>query len=386
MKHERLIAAAMIAPMLWLGIGWSNHLAAQAAQPRYALDAEGIRWQKIVGAATTTYLVDRNMPFQQVLEERDGAGTVTASYVYLDDLVAAAFAGVGTRFYVYDGQMSTRHLTDNAAQVTDSSTFDAWGVTLASAGATPNNYLYTGEQFDPHLGLQYNRARYLSNSTGRFLSQDPIRGLDRDPITLHRYLYANQDPILKLDPSGEFTLLEVLTVLAFRLIEFAIRIRPTIQAITAASCLSFLITMLSLQIMESIGIQPAESDYIAASVLGLVCSLGLALLAITPQRPTPATRQPATAPVGRKGSPMNAQPGRNKPDVIKGRPYTGHAQDRMQERGFVPSVVENTIRPENAIGPGTAPGTTVYYDPVNNVSVVVNDFTGAVITAGHGRF
>src|SRR3990172_4782377 len=123
MKHERLIAAAMIAPMLWLGIGLSNHLAAQAAQPRYALDAEGIRWQKVVGGTqVTTYLVDRNQPFQQVLEERDGAGNVTASYVYLDDLVAAAFAGVGTRFCVYDGQMSTRHLTDNAANVSDSYT------------------------------------------------------------------------------------------------------------------------------------------------------------------------------------------------------------------------------------------------------------------------
>ena len=214
MKHQRLIAAVMIAPMLWLGIGWSNHLAAQAAQPKYAIDAEGIRWQKIVGGAqVTTYLVDRNLPFQQVLEERDGAGTVTASYVYLDDVVAAAFAGVGTRFYVYDGQMSTRFLTDGGANVTDSYTFDAWGVTLASAGATPNNYLYTGEQFDPHLGLQYNRARYYANGTGRFMSHDVLLGVEQDPLSLHRYLYGALDPARRTDPSGLITLVELLVVI-----------------------------------------------------------------------------------------------------------------------------------------------------------------------------
>ena len=224
MKHQRLIAAVMVGPMLWLGIGWSNHLAARAARPRYALDAEGIRWQKVVGGTqVTTYLVDRNQPFQQVLEERDGAGNVTASYVYLDDLVAAAFAGVGTRFYGYDGQMSTRFLTDTGANVTDSYTFDAWGVTLSSAGGTPNQNVYTGEQFDPQLGLQYNRARYLSNSTGRWLSRDSVQGVQSSPISLHQYLYSHAQPISLLDESGlQTSLTETIVVVAAAAIMYSL--------------------------------------------------------------------------------------------------------------------------------------------------------------------
>jgi hypothetical protein len=51
----------------------------------------------------------------------------------------------------------------------------------------------------------------------------------------------------------------------------------------------------------------------------------------------------------------------------------------MQARGIPPSVVENTIQHGQPY-PGNTPGTTVYYDPVNNVRVVTNNTTGNVIT------
>ena len=35
---------------------------------------------------------------------------------------------------------------------------------------------------------------------------------------------------------------------------------------------------------------------------------------------------------------------RNKSDYINGREYSGHALDRMQDRGILPSVVEHTIK------------------------------------------
>lgn len=53
-------------------------------------------------------------------------------------------------------------------------------------------------------------------------------------------------------------------------------------------------------------------------------------------------------PVGRSGQQThflnpNAPQPRNSPTTINGRDFSGHALDRMQERGFTPSVVENTI-------------------------------------------
>lgn len=71
----------------------------------------------------------------------------------------------------------------------------------------------------------------------------------------------------------------------------------------------------------------------------------------------------------------NAPAPRNSPTTINGRDYSGHAIDRMQERGYVTSVVENAIR----VGAST-PGTTVFTDAVNQLRVMVNSDTGRVVT------
>jgi len=81
--------------------------------------------------------------------------------------------------------------------------YDAFGNLIHSAGSTPNNYLFAGEQFDPDLGLYYSRARYLNTSTGRFWSMDTEEGRDLEPFSLHKYLYASADPVDRLDPSGK---------------------------------------------------------------------------------------------------------------------------------------------------------------------------------------
>ena len=62
---------------------------------------------------------------------------------------------------------------------------------------------YRGEQYDSDLGLYYLRARYYNPATGRFLSRDPEDGKTIDPKTLHKYLYANGDPVNRIDPKGK---------------------------------------------------------------------------------------------------------------------------------------------------------------------------------------
>jgi filamentous hemagglutinin len=82
-------------------------------------------------------------------------------------------------------------------------------------------------------------------------------------------------------------------------------------------------------------------------------------------------------PVGRSGNPMNTK-GSNLPTVIGERSYSAHAVDRMQGRGVPPSAVENTIK-AGTLYP-TKSGTTGYYDPTNNLRVIVNSKTGDVVT------
>jgi RHS repeat-associated protein len=86
--------------------------------------------------------------------------------------------------------------------VTDRYTYDAFGNQLVASGATSNVNRYMGEPFDPSLQLTYLRARYLSPVSGRFWSMDSAQGNPFDPPSLHRYLYANGDPINRFDPLG----------------------------------------------------------------------------------------------------------------------------------------------------------------------------------------
>jgi filamentous hemagglutinin len=73
---------------------------------------------------------------------------------------------------------------------------------------------------------------------------------------------------------------------------------------------------------------------------------------------------------------------RNEASWINGRYYTGHALDQMQNRGVVPSVVENALS-TGAQFP-TRAGTTGFYDAVNKIRVIVNSKTRGVVTVIRG--
>jgi RHS repeat-associated protein len=45
-------------------------------------------------------------------------------------------------------------------------------------------------------------ARYYNPATGRFMGRDPNAGYLTNPASLHKYLYANGDPINLVDPTG----------------------------------------------------------------------------------------------------------------------------------------------------------------------------------------
>lgn len=62
--------------------------------------------------------------------------------------------------------------------------------------------------------------------------------------------------------------------------------------------------------------------------------------------------------------------------------YTGHALDRMQDRGFMPSMVENTLEVGH-VSPNFPRGSK-YYDPINKIKVIVSE-NGEVITVIPGR-
>ena len=59
-----------------------------------------------------------------------------------------------------------------------------------------------GEQQDANTGFYNLRARWMNPSIGRFQSMDTYEGDQKNPLGLHKYLFGSNNPINRMDPSG----------------------------------------------------------------------------------------------------------------------------------------------------------------------------------------
>ena len=171
----------------------------------YTYDYSGNRTSKTThrsdGVTEYVKYLNDNSSLTNVLAEIGSEGSVQAYYTIGADLISQERDG-NVSVYLYDGHGSVVGLANESGVVTDTYSYDAFGNLLKYTGSTKNCYRYCGEQFDETTGLYYLRARYMDTSTGRFISQDTYQGTINDPVSLHKYLYANSNPVTYSDPSG----------------------------------------------------------------------------------------------------------------------------------------------------------------------------------------
>jgi len=172
----------------------------------YTYDAIGRRLTRTENGETTRYVYSG----WQVIEERDGTGTLQAAYTWangIDHPVRMVKDG-NTYYYQQDALGNVTALTDSSGNLVERYEYDAFGAPTIydSEGeeleAPLQPYLFTAREYDATTGLYDYRTRSYSPELGRFLQPDTIDFAGGD---VNLYRYVGNGPQTWRDPLGTFS-------------------------------------------------------------------------------------------------------------------------------------------------------------------------------------
>ena len=173
----------------------------------FVYGSDGQRRQSTVNGTTTDFVLDASM---FIRERNHATGVNTATYFagargpeYRRDETTGQ-----VRWYVYDGLGSVLGEVDPSGNITSSRKYDIYG--LVRGGSNPggtSSHKFVGALGHPsedNTALIYMRARYMDAATGRFISEDTVRS------GTNWLAYCGSNPTNYCDPSGHFTLIDLL--------------------------------------------------------------------------------------------------------------------------------------------------------------------------------
>ena len=97
------------------------------------------------------------------------------------------------------GEAVSSALPDVSVQV-QSFSYTAFGEQMGNVKVS--GFSYNAEAFDAATGMLNLRARQYEPALGRFSAKDFIKGNAFTPLSLNRYSYGINSPIIHTDPSG----------------------------------------------------------------------------------------------------------------------------------------------------------------------------------------
>jgi len=155
------------------------------------------RTAKYVNGDFRLYVYDES---SHLVGEYTVTGQPIVEYVWLGDTpIAALYPNNAVVYLLTDHQNKPRRGVNAATKRVDWTWDpDAFGVFQPSLARVEVNLRFPGQYYDKHTGLYYNHHRYYNPQIGRYMEPDPI-GLAGG---LNPYAYANNNPVMEVDPSG----------------------------------------------------------------------------------------------------------------------------------------------------------------------------------------
>ena len=133
--------------------------------------------------------------------EVDYASGIWDVYWYEKNLqgdIVAVYSATGTKLISYE--------------------YDAWGnftTTYHYTGSSTANYnkfTYRGYYYDPDLKMYYLQSRYYDPNTCRFINADGYVSTGQGILGYNMYAYCNNNPVMYVDPTGEFSWLAFIVI------------------------------------------------------------------------------------------------------------------------------------------------------------------------------
>ncbi len=197
----------------------------------YKYNDQGIRTQQIIkridrsngeiilSSNEINYYLDGD----KVLYESNGTDKIY--YTYDVDGKIISFNYNGTEyFYIRNMQDDIVKIVDESGNVVVSYSYDAWGNIISKVDnsgfglADKNPYRYRGYRYDEETGWYYLNSRYYNPEIGRFINADGLIGQTGEILSHNMYAYCQNNPVMMVDPNGDFPFLSGLITHAATLI------------------------------------------------------------------------------------------------------------------------------------------------------------------------
>ena len=172
----------------------------------FGYDGDGNRLQSKTGTTVTNFLWDTNNPLPMLALTRSAAGALLQRYTYCLGEPISLTVPSATYYLTGDALGSITGVTSATGTPLIRYSYEPFGLNhkttnLATTGRPSAEPLRFAGQYLDTFGLYDLRAREYDPTTGRFLAVDPLTVDHKAPYN-SRYLYAENDPTMMVDPTG----------------------------------------------------------------------------------------------------------------------------------------------------------------------------------------